>query len=116
MEWDAVRLPAYLGDRVLAVLGDQGGAVIRDPCAHRLYWLVRSGSAASWKFPGNAHVQVLGPASWVTVPPRDRVRSAGPHWVMPIDESRLLTNPCRLRTALTSVIAHVLGPCEVAAR
>ncbi|MGH3313071.1 MAG: hypothetical protein ACRDP3_21210 [Streptomyces sp.] len=108
--WDAVRVPAYLGDRVLARLGEDCGAVIRDPYAHRLYWLIRTGAAKGWMFPAVAHVQILGAGSWLTVPPRDRVVSTGPHWARLAVGDRLLTDPELLHAALTAVIADALGP------
>ncbi|MGH3309101.1 MAG: hypothetical protein ACRDP3_00670 [Streptomyces sp.] len=108
--WDALRAPAYLGDRVLAQLGDECGAVIRDPYAHRLYWLISPGTAAGWHFPEVARVQVLGAASWVAVPPRDRVRLPGLHWARPVEDGRVLTDPDTLYATLTAVIADALGP------
>ncbi|MGH3310160.1 MAG: hypothetical protein ACRDP3_06195 [Streptomyces sp.] len=113
--WDAVRAPAYLGDRVLARLGEDCGAVVRDPYGHRLYWLISTGTAASWRFPDVALVQILSTASWVTVPPRDRVSSTGPHWARPVTDSRPLTDPDLLHEALSAVIADALGPRQVVA-
>lgn len=114
-QWDAVRAPAYFGDRVMEGLGDECGAVIRDPHAQRMYWLIRPGTAASWVFPGIAYVRVLGTASWVAVPPRDRVCSPGMHWAKPVTERSPLTSSAALYTALSAVIADELGPRGAAA-
>lgn len=115
VQWDAVRAPAYLGDRVTARLGEDSGAVIFDPYAQRMYWLILPGMAASWVFPDISYVQVLGTASWVTVPPRDRECPPGPHWARPVTEGSALTDPSALHTALTAAVAEALGPREAAA-
>lgn len=114
-DWDALRLPAYLGDLVLDRLGGECGAVIGDPYAQRMYWLIRPGAAAGWTFPDIAYVQLLGTASWVGVPPRDRSGPPGLHWAK-LPEGSLLTDPESLHYVLSAVIADVLGPREVSAR
>jgi hypothetical protein len=108
--WDAVKVPAWIGDRVLARLGDFCGAVIRDPYAHRLYWLVPTDTAIGWAFPENACVQILSTATWVAIPSRDQVRSTGPHWVSQVEATQLLTPPDPLHRALDSVIGEAFGP------
>lgn len=108
--WDAVRVPGYLGDRVLERLGDAGGAVIRDPQAHRLHWLVTPGAADGWRIPDVAGVHVLGAASWVSVPPAGRLCSAGPHWAVPVTAGCGLTDADLLHRALAGVVAEALGP------
>jgi len=115
VQWDAVRAPAYLGDRVTARLGEDSGAVICDPYAQRMYWLILPGMAASWVFPDISYVQVLGTASWVAVPPRDRESPPGPHWAKPVTEGSALTDPSALHTALTAAVGEALGPREAAA-
>lgn len=106
VQWDAVCAPAYLGDRALAALDEDTGAVIRDPYNHLLYWLVRCGAADHWRFPEEAHLRILGRGSWVGVPPRERVRSAAAHWVRLPVPGRELTPPHSLHAALQVVIAE----------
>lgn len=116
--WDAVRVPAYLGDRVLARLGREGGAVVRDPYAHRLYWFIAPGAADAWiaGIPDVSFVQVLGTGCWVMVPPLDRRRSAGPYWQVPVADGCRLTDAELLRVVLDAVLAEALGPRAEAAR
>ncbi|WP_055484556.1 hypothetical protein [Streptomyces sp. WMMB 322] len=104
MDWDAVRLPAYLGDRVLARLGDDCGAVIRDPYAHLLYWLIKPGTADDWSFSDEAQVRILGKGSCVVVPPVDCDRSAVVYWARPIVNGRILTSSWPLYAAVRTVI------------
>ena len=108
--WDAVRVPTYLGEGVLARLGPASGAVIRDPYGSRLYWLIEPGSAQEWVFCEFASVQVLGSASWVTVPPGDRLAPPGPHWAIPCTPTTSLTPALHLHSALHMTIAQMLGP------
>ncbi|WP_037866231.1 hypothetical protein [Streptomyces sp. NRRL S-1868] len=110
--WDAVRVPIYLGKDVLRRLGSTSGAVIRDPYGCRLYWLIKPGSAREWTFPEFAAVQVLSTASWVTVPPRTRLRPPGPHWAVPCCPGATLTSTGQLHEALHATIGRMLGPRE----
>jgi hypothetical protein len=96
VDWDAVSLPAYLGDRVLAELADDCGAVIRDPYAHLLYWLIRPGTAEGRRFPDAARVRVLGKGSCLVVPPVGCDRSAVVYWARPVVNGCLLTGSWRL--------------------
>lgn len=102
VHWDAVRLPAYLGDRVLALLDEDSGGVIRDPYGHYLYWLVRPGTADDWMRAAEP-VRVLGAGSWVVVPPAGCVRSTGPHWARVAEYGRLLTDVRRLSAAIAEL-------------
>jgi hypothetical protein len=106
--WDAVRIPEYLGDRILARLDEQCGAVIRDPYNHLLYFLVRPGAADEWTFPDEAHVRMLGSSSAVWVPPVHRDRSPGPHWTRPVVNGRVLTRSRRLHATMQAVIAEAV--------
>nr|WP_180218306.1 hypothetical protein [Streptomyces albus] len=108
--WDAVRVPAYLGEGVLARIGALSGAVIRDPYGSRLYWLIEPGSANEWSFDEFTAVQVLGTANWVTVPPRNRLHPPGPHWAVPCSPAASLTPAACLHAALQATIHHTLGP------
>ncbi|MDJ1134145.1 hypothetical protein [Streptomyces iconiensis] len=108
--WDAVRVPVFLGEGVLARLGPASGAVIRDPYGSRLYWLIEPRTAREWTFCEFASVQVLGTASWVTVPPGTRRSPPGPHWAVPCTPTTFLTPTSRLHAALHTTISHALGP------
>ncbi|AXK35894.1 hypothetical protein DVA86_28010 [Streptomyces armeniacus] len=100
--WDAVKAPAYLGDRALSRLGEGSGAVIRDGWSHHLYWLVRTGSAVGWDL---LPVTVLGAATYVAVPPAGRTRSFGVHWALPPTADRRLTDAALLHDALAAAVA-----------
>lgn len=108
--WDAVRVPVFLGEGVLTRLGSRSGAVIRDPYGSRLYWLTEPGAAREWTFCEFASVQVLGTASWVTVPPGARRNPPGPHWAVPCTSATFLTPAPHLYAALHTTITHALGP------
>lgn len=117
VDWDAVDVPAYLGDRVLSLLGEKSGAVIRDPYGHRLVWLIQPGAGSSWVFPTISSVQILGAGCRLIVPPAARVRSAHCHWARPIRRGvEWQTDPEDLHTALDTVIAAALGPHMEASR
>lgn len=111
--WDAVRVPEYLGDRVLAQLDGCCGGVIRDPYSHVLYFLIRPGAGDGWRFPDDAHVRLLGAGSSVYVPPVHCDRSPGPHWTRPVEAGRVLTRSRRLHVALQTVCAAEFGPGAV---
>ncbi|MGW7514118.1 hypothetical protein ACWGJ2_00800 [Streptomyces sp. NPDC054796] len=86
--------------------------MIRDPYAHRLYWLVMPGTADAWvaAVPDTSFVQVLGKGCWLTVPPRDRSRGAGPYWQVPLTDGHALTAVDLLHGALELVLAQAPGP------
>ncbi|WP_208874799.1 hypothetical protein [Streptomyces armeniacus] len=104
--WDGVKAPAWAGDRVLARLGERSGAVLRDPWSDTLYWLIRPGAADGWRLP---HVTVLGVACYVAVPPVHRTNGLGPHWAVPPDHDRQLTDPALLHEALAYAVGAAYG-------
>lgn len=105
--WEAVKAPAYLGDRALPLPGDGSGAVIRDPWSHVMYWLVPVGTADTWaQLP---QVSVLGAGCWLAVPPGHRDRSLGPYWAVPPTPERQLTAPAALHDALAEAIHSAFG-------
>lgn len=110
--WDAVRVRLGIGERLLARLGPAAGAVLKDPCDHRLYLLTDPGATADWAFTSYAaEVQLLSTATWVAVPPRDRIRARGPYWLVPPDGIECcLTESGRLHAAVVGALAEVLGP------
>jgi hypothetical protein len=103
--WDAVRVPGDSGERVLAVLDDDCGAVIRDACNRTAYFMVRPGAADAWRFPVEARVRVLGTGSYVVVPPPHCGRSAAVSWTRPVVNGRVLTRSRRLHAVLQNVVA-----------
>ncbi|WP_240812570.1 hypothetical protein [Streptomyces sp. DASNCL29] len=102
--WDAVRAPAAIGERTLAFLGTESGAVIQDRC-DTLYWLITPGSAASWKL---RQVTVLtaneGVATYLGVPPAHRLSRPGSYWRVPFRRARYLTDPWLLYKALAHAV------------
>ncbi|WP_159029912.1 hypothetical protein [Streptomyces marincola] len=66
--WEGVRLPTFVGLRVLSRLRERSGPVIEDRVAESMTWLVRVGAAEGWErlAPGT-HVLRAG---WeIAVPP-----------------------------------------------
>lgn len=108
VSWDAVRMPAYLGDRVLAALRMRTGGVIRDPYQHRLYFFVTPCAADEWRFPEDAHVRILGAGSCVVFPPSYCDRAADVYWTRPVVNGRLLTGSRRLHAAMQGVIGQAV--------
>ncbi|GAB2792840.1 hypothetical protein [Streptomyces daliensis] len=80
VHWDACQVPAYLGDRVLARLGRESGAVIRDPYGRRLTWLIDPLATRGWAIPEATCIQLLSTAQHVTEPPAWCTRSSFAHW------------------------------------
>ncbi|MFG2500023.1 hypothetical protein ACGFSB_17655 [Streptomyces sp. NPDC048441] len=100
--WNAVRVPADVGEKVLRVLGEFTGAVIEDRSAQTLYWLVPPRAAREWGLPG---VEILGIDAWVGVPgPSVEYRC---RWRISVDDAGPLTEPDALRTALVAVLAEL---------
>ncbi|MET7766030.1 hypothetical protein ABZS71_30045 [Streptomyces sp. NPDC005393] len=108
--WDAVRAPAPIGERALALLGATG-AVIADYA--QLCWLVRPGSTRGWR--RIRQVQLLGAdhaeITYVGVPPITRTQGP-PARRVPMGPDRYLTDEDRLREALIRAVVAELGPGE----
>ncbi|NLU76190.1 hypothetical protein HCC61_26705 [Streptomyces sp. HNM0575] len=100
VHFDALRLPAYLGGRVRAILGKRCGAVVRDPYGHYLYFLSERGAAADWRIPEAACAKLLGKGCWIVVPPSHRVQAGDLRWISNPTEGRLRTPARCLRDAL----------------
>ncbi|GAB2830108.1 hypothetical protein [Streptomyces daliensis] len=111
VHWDAVSSPSYLGDRVLARLGRESGAVIRDPYGHRLIWLVPPRTTEGWVVPETSWVQPLSVTQYLTVPPVWCTRSASPHWIRGWADHGL-TDARLLYVVLDAVIRAEHGPRE----
>ncbi|WP_461015696.1 hypothetical protein, partial [Streptomyces daliensis] len=104
-------IPSYLGDRVLARLGRESGAVIRDPYGRRLTWLVPPHATEGWVVPETSWVQLLSTTQHVTVPPGWCTRSASPHWIRSWADHGL-TDARLLYVVLDAVIRAEHGPRE----
>lgn len=105
--WDAVKMPAYLGEAVIARLGAQAGGVICDPSAQRHYLLIAPNSAGSWAFAEYTCVRILGSGSHLAVPPQGRTQGPGPHWLRTATpEGRWLTGTRPLHTALHAALGE----------
>ena len=106
-DWDAVRVPSYIGRHAVTVLGQDSGAVIHDLWGKCLYRLVPVGTAATWDVP---QTRPCGQAQYVAIPARTRVAPPGLHWIMPLSGERCLTDPQLLRGALYEAVDAILGP------
>lgn len=110
--WDAVRVPAAIGERTLALLGSATGAVIADYSL--TYWLIWPGDADNWHRIRSVNVLTSRPTAttYVGVPPI--TRTAGPcvHWRVPMAPGRYRTRAPLLHEALIRAVIAELGPAE----
>lgn len=104
-DWDAVRVPRSIGERVLAKLGADTGAVIADSMARLLYWLVRVGAADDWELPPGRSVFVRTSGTYVAVP--GPLAISGPVWRIPVSANGVHTDAERLRTILEAELSPV---------
>ncbi|MGW7517451.1 hypothetical protein ACWGJ2_17855 [Streptomyces sp. NPDC054796] len=111
VHWDACQVPAYLGDQMLARLGRESGAVIRDPYGRRLIWLVPPRATREWVVPETSWVQLLSTTQYLTVPPVWCTRSMSPHWMRPW-AAHGFTDARLLYVVLDAVIRAEHGPRE----
>ncbi|TXL91567.1 hypothetical protein [Streptomyces sp. IB2014 016-6] len=107
-DWDAIRVPRFLGLTALDILGSRCGAVVDDPTEMALYWLIPAGSGTGWDV-GTTRLDT----ERLTIPPRRRTRGPGPHWRMCPGEDRWLTDANALRAALEDALGP--RPPEVSA-
>lgn len=112
--WDAVHVPAPIGEHALDLLGDNSGAVIEDTHGTTLYWLIPPGTDTP---PGLARlpgVHVLGgglrEAVFLGVPPVHRTTKPGTYWRIPLTAERYLTAPVALGRAISAAVRLELGP------
>ncbi|MFF5716125.1 hypothetical protein [Streptomyces buecherae] len=97
--WHTLSLPYYLGNRVLAALGDESGAVIEEDVPERLVWLIEPKAAAVRHLYGHEVVSLAGDdGSYVFVPGMARARMVW--WRVPPEPERLLTDAGRLVEAI----------------
>ncbi|MFF5720348.1 hypothetical protein [Streptomyces buecherae] len=97
--WHIISLPTWLGNRVLAELGEESGAVIQDDLVHTMTWLVPLGSAEECALPPEANT--TGDEGKIFVPGMARTRTT--YWRVKPDAKRLLTDCVRLLAALEAV-------------
>jgi hypothetical protein len=109
--WDAIVTPQVVGLAALQELhranDHQPGPVIRDTqlTAPRLYFLVPTGTAASWDTPGTV---ALGLGAYIGVPGATTIEPPGPHWLAPPDPDApgLLVNARTLRDLIHRLAAN----------
>ncbi|MBP8539640.1 hypothetical protein GWI24_42655 [Streptomyces sp. MK37H] len=105
--WDAIRVPAFVGERALEVLGEATGAVIADYA--QMYWLITAGSAQYWRRLPQVQALNGAPISYIGIPPIDRTTGPALHWRVPLGPDRYLTSIAILRGALAQAVAAELG-------
>ncbi|MGW2329113.1 hypothetical protein ACWC5C_25620 [Streptomyces sp. NPDC001700] len=110
--WDAVRAAEGIGERALGILGEQSGAVIKDRC-NTLYWLIAPGTAVSWNLRGvSVLTKTEGVATYLGVPPAERLTPPGSYWRVPFIRRRYLTDSHLLYKALISVLLTEPGEAQ----
>ena len=114
--WDVVRVPRFIGEQALELLGDDVGAVIENPYDGVLCWLIAPGSAAGWDMSALPSIQVWGATAYIEVPAVDSRRGPGVRWRVPPRDDRHLTDPTALLAALKIATSAALGPREEAHR
>ncbi|MGW7517378.1 hypothetical protein ACWGJ2_17485 [Streptomyces sp. NPDC054796] len=93
-EWDAVRMPATLGQPVLAQLGN-AAAVFRDD--EDFVFLIPCDTDTRFGA-GTEHLSI---GAWLFMPGPQRTQGPGVHWLSGNDRTR--TSPEALRAALDAV-------------
>ncbi|MBB5933198.1 hypothetical protein [Streptomyces zagrosensis] len=98
--WHTLTLPMYLGNRVLAELGDTSGAVIQEDADDRLTWLIEPHAPAVQHLRENHNVTLSGDdGSYVFVPGITRHHIVW--WRIEPTSNRLLTEAGKLADAIT---------------
>ncbi|WP_432104454.1 hypothetical protein [Streptomyces sp. bgisy091] len=100
VDWDAIRVPRFVGLQVIELLGPQVGPVIVNPAARTMYFLVPPGTTAAWTT--LAPTTVLGKGSHVFLPARHQQKPPGPYWLTPCRQP--LADTPTLRTTLASLL------------
>ncbi|MFD7505289.1 hypothetical protein [Streptomyces sp. NPDC059850] len=105
--WDVVRAPADIGERAVALLGDETGAVIAD--YGLMYWLIAPGHARTWQRL-RRDIHALGAeragVAYVGVPPAAHTTGPRLHWHIPMGPDRYLTDADRLHEALSRAVSE----------
>ncbi|WP_159029723.1 hypothetical protein [Streptomyces marincola] len=105
--WDGVRVPSFVGMRVVDRLRDRSGPIIEDQVDVFMTWLVPVAAADGWRerMPG---IAVLRAGDHLAVPPADWTGGpwaggATPRWLIR-PAGTCLTAPADLRAALEKVL------------
>ncbi|MBB5935850.1 hypothetical protein [Streptomyces zagrosensis] len=98
--WQVVTLSQWLGERVLAELGPDSGAVIKDSLVRTMTWLIPEGAAAGFQLPDGADGCGYDDGM-LFVPGMERERTL--YWAVKPAPDRLLTDLARLLDALAVV-------------
>ncbi|WP_254885716.1 hypothetical protein [Streptomyces sp. NA02950] len=110
--WDAVRAAEDIGERALGILGEQSGAVIKDRC-NTLYWLIAPGTTTSWNLRGvTVLTETEGVATYLGVPPADRLTQPGSYWRVPFTRRRYLTDSHLSHKALICALLAEAGEAQ----
>ncbi|GAA4686671.1 hypothetical protein [Streptomyces youssoufiensis] len=97
--WHALSLPCYLGNRVMAGLGEASGAVIEEDVPARLVWLIEPKAPAVQHLGDHEEITVAGDdGSYLFVPGMARARLVW--WRILPSPDRLLTDADRLVEAI----------------
>jgi len=102
-DWDAVRMPRFIGLQTLNALKAPPGAIAVEPGARSLYFFVPPGTTRTWHLPQST---ALGETNHVVLPPDGKELPPGPYWLISPLRGRLHTDTDALHTALEIV----LGP------
>jgi anti-sigma regulatory factor (Ser/Thr protein kinase) len=103
-DWDAISAPwsiARLACAALDVIGVRDFAVLSDPDAGSVYWLVPAGTSADWDLPPT---RALGAPHQLAIPDASRTKPPGLRWVRVPQPGVWLTDPDLLRCALLVAI------------
>lgn len=100
VDWDAIRVPRFLGLQVIERLGPQVGPVIVHPGARTMYFLVPRGTTGAWT--AMTPAAVLGDGCYVFLPARYKQRPPGPYWLTPRQQP--LADTPTIRTTLESLL------------
>lgn len=112
VEWDAVRVPRYLGLAALDQFPSSPGPVIVDPQSRTLYFFVPKGSTDSWSLP---QITPLRESQFLVVPPETRISPPGPYWLVepgPGDHRMPMANPDELYSVLARAVEETPSPPE----
>ncbi|MGA5135411.1 hypothetical protein ACPCTO_37220 [Streptomyces olivoreticuli] len=100
--WDAVRIPSIWGRLTLSELGKESAAVIDDQLGHRYYWLISTGTTASWQLPQGHDIKVLSTGCHITIP--GILRKPPLSWRITPTPHHILTDTNTLCHAITTAI------------
>ncbi|MFH8736810.1 hypothetical protein [Streptomyces sp. NPDC017964] len=103
VDWDAVRVPRFLGLQALNRLQGQEGAIVMEPGERAMYFLVPPRTTGGWDVQQSV---ALGETNHVVLPAHSKETPPGPFWLASPCRARLHTNTEALRAAIVAA----LGP------